>query len=138
MYYKDLSQITPTGRLFQVPTLPAALELAFRSPRHGGGLVAADARGRAANAACGDELELEFQVRDGRITAAGFRVRGCSGLIACAELLCVDLEGRSCADARGYDLAARVSELGGLPPARRHALEVCRRALEQAFPATPA
>jgi NifU-like protein involved in Fe-S cluster formation len=131
----DLSQYPPTGRLFQVPALPAALELAFRSPRHGGGLVAPDARGRAANAACGDELELEFQVRDGRITAAGFRVRGCSGLIACAELLCAELEGCASADAPGYDLTARVAELGGLPPARRHALEVCRRALEQAFPA---
>jgi NifU-like protein involved in Fe-S cluster formation len=129
-----LSQSAAAGRLFRVPALPPALELAFRSPRHGGGLAAPDAHGRAGNAACGDELELEFRLLDGRIVAAGFRVRGCSGLIACAELLCAELEGRESADALGYDLAARVAGLGGLPPARRHALEVCRRALEAAFP----
>lgn len=112
--------------------LPPALEQFFRSPRHGGAVPAPTRSGRASNAACGDELVLEFELVGGRIARAGFRARGCSGVIAVADVACEAVRGLSPAEALALDLAGTVAGLGGLPPARRHALEVVRRALEQA------
>src|SRR5262245_22723900 len=113
-----------------MPALPPPLEQRFRAPRHAGSLGGAARRGSGENAACGDQLELELA--DGRIARAAFRARGCSGVIAVADLLCERAVGLTPAQAVALDLASVVDQLGGLPPTRRHALDVCRRALEHA------
>ncbi|TAJ07718.1 MAG: iron-sulfur cluster assembly scaffold protein [Planctomycetota bacterium] len=115
-----------------MPALPDALNQHFRAPRHAGSLAGGARRGAAQNAACGDDLVLELELAAGRIADAAFRARGCSGVIAVADVLCERVRGLSPAEALALDLARAIDELGGLPPARRHALEVCRRALEQA------
>jgi NifU-like protein involved in Fe-S cluster formation len=112
--------------------LPAALEHFFRQPRHAGALADPSTRGEGRNAACGDHLVLELRVVAGRIERAGYQARGCSGVIAVADLLCEHLSGLEPAAALAFDLSAAVERAGGLPPTRRHALQVCRRALEQA------
>jgi NifU-like protein involved in Fe-S cluster formation len=115
-----------------MPALPPALDQHFRTPRHAGTLGGAARRGAGANAACGDELALELELVGDRAAAAAFRARACSGVIAVADVLCERVRGLTSAEALALDLARAIDELGELPPARRHALEVCRRALEQA------
>jgi nitrogen fixation NifU-like protein len=121
-----------TGRLFRMPRLPAALEEHFRAPRHARALGAAARRGVGENAACGDALVLELEFTGDRIANAAFRARGCSAVIALADLVCERVRGLTLAEASAFDVARAVEGLGGLPPARRHAVEVCRRALAQA------
>lgn len=103
------------------------------APRGAGIPEGASAAGRASNAACGDELVLHVGVgADGRLVA-GFQARACSATLAVASLVCERLAQLDRDGARALDLDALVAGAGGLPPARRHALELARRALDAAL-----
>jgi nitrogen fixation NifU-like protein len=115
--------------------LPPLLQAHFLAPRQAGEPAGADALGCAANAACGDHLELGLWVQDGRIRDARFRARGCSSLLATASLAAERLVGLDLPGARGLDLGALLAGAGGLPPGRAHARAVVERALDQALQA---
>jgi nitrogen fixation NifU-like protein len=67
----------------------------YRSPRNRG-----DLDGRAthtasgANPLCGDELTIELEVEDGRVSEVTFEGRGCSISQASASMMTVYLQGR--------------------------------------------
>ncbi len=86
--------------------------------------------GEGANAACGDVLHLRVWRAGGGLRAS-FRASACSGVMACASLLCELLEGAT--EPLDLDLARAVEERGGLPRSRAHSVRVCERALEQAL-----
>ncbi len=68
----------------------------YRSPRNRG-----DLDGRAthtasgANPLCGDELTIELEVEDGRVSEVTFEGRGCSISQASASMMTVYLQGRT-------------------------------------------
>jgi NifU-like protein involved in Fe-S cluster formation len=99
--------------------------------RHGGSLPGEAAA--ADNQACGDHVEIALALAGEGIERAGFRGSGCSAMLAIAELACARVEGRSLDDAAAFDLPLEVESLGGLPPTRRHALDVVSRALAGAL-----
>ena len=113
--------------------LPEPLMEHLRAPRNCGELPGASAVGRAANQACGDELLLALRVEEGRVAQARFQARGCSATLACASLATEALAGLDLAAAAALDLGRLVREAGGLPPTRRHAVELCARALHAAL-----
>jgi len=100
----------------------------FENPRNPGELDGV--RIHVVNPACGDELEWSVLVREGRIARSAFRARGCPAAMACASALTVWAEGRALTD---LDNAAASIELevGGLPPASRHAAALCADAVRQ-------
>jgi tRNA-specific 2-thiouridylase len=51
--------------------------------------------GEAGNTTCGDHVRIEFELADGRITAARHRSFGCPHATAAAALLCALVEGRT-------------------------------------------
>jgi len=104
----------------------------FQTPHGQGGLPEATHTGCAVDPVCGDELTLDLQVREGRIVAARFRVRGCSGAIAVGSALVTLLPGRP-ARADAVTREALAEELGGVPAAKRHALRLALGALAAAF-----
>jgi hypothetical protein len=104
----------------------------FRAPRGQGSLQDATHRGAARDAACGDELELDLRVEGGRVAAARFRVRGCSGAIAVASALATLLPGRP-ARPGAVPREELEAELGAVPAAKRHALRLAAAALAAAF-----
>jgi len=121
-----------------VEPLPSPLRRHFLEPVGAGPLQGADAVGAAANAACGDRLELGLWLAEGRVARAGFQASGCSSLIAAASLACERLAGRALAELPGLDPEAWLREAGGLPRRGAHAGGVVRRALDEAVRRLPA
>lgn len=106
----------------------------FRNPRHAGVLDPPAVVIDAENPACGDWLRLSAIVENGTIVRAAFQVKGCTASIACGSALAQWLHGRSLAELRagGRDtVRSAVQELvGELPPASRHAAELCADGVE--------
>jgi nitrogen fixation NifU-like protein len=109
---------------------PAFLDHLTR-PRAQGRLEGATHRGEAQDAACGDRLALDLAVRDGRVVDARFRVEGCPGAIAVGSALASLLPGRA-ASADAVTAREIEAALGGVPPAKRHALRLAASALSAA------
>jgi nitrogen fixation NifU-like protein len=105
----------------------------FRNPRGVGALEHPTHTGAAEDAHCGDRIEVDLRVESGRIVDARCRVRGCAASIAAASALAESLPGR---EAGPGALAGKVVVrlLGGIPPGRRHALDLVEAALKSAFP----
>ena len=79
---------------------------------------------------CGDELEFDCRIRDGRVLELAWRASACPATMAVAAAAAeavVDLPVTDCADA----VARRVQDLGGLARTERHALELARRIFAQ-------
>ncbi len=107
----------------------------FRSPRNGGVLEGANARGRADNPGCGDEVELTLRIECGRIGGIRFRASGCVAAIACASRLTELVQQLPLAEARRIEAAVLAAALGGLPPASGHAAQLSVDALRAALAA---
>jgi nitrogen fixation NifU-like protein len=106
----------------------------FEHPRGQGRLADATHSACVDDAACGDELELDLRVEDGRIDDARFRVRGCPGAIAVGSALATLLPGRPAAP----DAVSRAEldeALGSVPATKRHALRLGVNALAAALAA---
>lgn len=86
----------------------AVLEHA-RRPRNRGRLDDPTVRQQGSNPSCGDELELELAVGDGRVEAAAFTGHGCAISVASASMMTELVRGRRVDDARA--LVARFKDM---------------------------
>ena len=85
-----------------------------REPRNSARLGSPDATSRAVNPFCGDEVDVQLSIDDGRVTRVGVQSVGCSIHRAAASMLSVAVAGRSVAEAetvsdRFRDMMAGVS-----------------------------
>lgn len=113
--------------------LPPKLQAHFLAPRHARTPVGADGLGRSTNPACGDALEVGVWLAEGRVRELAWAGRGCAASLACASLAAERLSGLALADARAFDLAGAVQELGGLGPTQQHAVQLVARAIANAL-----
>ncbi len=111
---------------------PTPYERHFLHPQGQGALEDATHAATGTDPACGDELALDLRVADGRIEAARFRVRGCSGAIAAGSALATLLPGRP-AVATAVTRDDLVAELGGVPDGKQHVLRLATRVLAAAL-----
>jgi nitrogen fixation protein NifU and related proteins len=105
----------------------------FQNPRNVGEIADADASAEVENPACGDVLRLTLKAKDGRITRAQFKAKGCVAAIACGSALTELISGKTLAeikDLRHNDVQAAV---GGLPQASTHAAQLALDALSAAL-----
>ncbi|MCE9595229.1 MAG: iron-sulfur cluster assembly scaffold protein [Planctomycetes bacterium] len=123
---------TPIGARIMA-RLPTLLLQHFRAPLHCRPVTGADGVGSGANAACGDAIEAGVWCSDGLVREVAWSGRGCGAAIACASLAAERLYGRALAEARAFDLAAAVEDLGGLGPHQRHAVQLVARAFAAAL-----
>jgi nitrogen fixation protein NifU and related proteins len=72
----------------------------YKHPRNHGTLEHPDITFEDANPLCGDRLRMDFEIRDGKITAVRFSGQGCSISQASASMLSEKLEGMSLDDAK--------------------------------------
>lgn len=102
------------------------------SPRSQGALPDATHRGEAEDETCGDRMALDLRIAGGIVAEAKFRVTGCPGAIAVGSALACVLPGRKSDPGalRSEDLEA---EVGGVPPAKRHALRLALSAWRNAL-----
>lgn len=101
----------------------------FRNPRHPGVLDPPAIVVDAENPACGDWLRLSALIEHGKVLRAAFQVKGCTASIGCGSALAEWLHGKTLQELRAgarEDVRRAIEEaVGGLPPASRHAAELC-------------
>ena len=83
-----------------------------------GSLETPGACGEAGNTTCGDHVRIEFELVDGRITAARHRSFGCPHATAAAAVLCALAEGRTPLEAAAIGMPVVEAELGASPTNR--------------------
>jgi len=105
----------------------------FEHPRNSGELSDADAQVRIENPACGDILELAIKVDAGRITAIGFRAKGCVPAMACASVMTELAKGKSVQEASAINQGDIARAAGGLPTASGHAAQLAIDGLRAAL-----
>jgi NifU-like protein involved in Fe-S cluster formation len=89
------------------------------------------ATGTAEHPACGDRLEIDLRVRDGKVDALAWRASACPATTAVACVAATVLPGQPLASAPSL-VQARLRELGGLQAHERHAESMLLRALDAA------
>ncbi len=116
-----------------MPPYPAQAMRHLGAPVGAGGLAHPHAVGQAGAEECGDLAIIEIAVADGRVTEAGFRVRGCGATTAAASVACERLAGARMDDAMRISATSLDADLGGLGPERRHGVEVVADAVTAAI-----
>ena len=98
----------------------------------GAGELAGDAvtTGAAEHPICGDVLELDCRVAEGRLVDLAWRATGCPATVAVAAAAFA-LRGQPIAKVEA-SLRSRLHALGGLHPTESHALALFLRAFDQA------
>ncbi|MBK8294582.1 MAG: tRNA 2-thiouridine(34) synthase MnmA [Solirubrobacterales bacterium] len=89
--------------------------------------------GAAGGAACGDLARVSPQIESGRITSITFDAEGCAATRAACACLCEMVDGHTVLEAAAIGPDDIESELGGLSPARRHAVVLTADALHRAL-----
>ncbi len=87
-----------------------------RKPRHFGHLDTPTGQARGHNPQCGDDLQVEVQVRDGRLHDLAFSGQGCAICIASASMMSEALVGRDIAAARDLQQRFRSVLTGEIEP----------------------
>jgi nitrogen fixation NifU-like protein len=72
----------------------------YKHPRNHGTLDHPDITYEDANPLCGDQLRMDFRVKDGTIEQVRFSGHGCSISQAAASMLCERIEGMTLEDAK--------------------------------------
>src|SRR5438067_2482040 len=72
----------------------------YRHPRNKGKIEDATARCEGYNPLCGDEIEVDLEVKDGVIGGVSFRGRGCSISQASASMMTEAVKGQGVAEAK--------------------------------------
>ncbi|HYA17827.1 MAG TPA: iron-sulfur cluster assembly scaffold protein [Bryobacteraceae bacterium] len=109
----------------------------FRNPRNVGELPAPAITVEVSNPICGDILRLSALIEDGRVSAAGFKVRGCTASIAAGSALTELISGKDRTALRALAAADVEAAVGGLSSESKHAAVLCMdgvRALLAQFP----
>jgi nitrogen fixation protein NifU and related proteins len=96
----------------------------FEHPRNGGDIEGSDAKAEVENPICGDILRLSLKLREGRITEARFKAKGCVPSMACGSALTELISGKSVAEARALRRDQVTEAVGGLPQASTHAAQL--------------
>ncbi len=106
----------------------------YRDPRNHGHLDHPDVHAADTNPLCGDRIELDLQVADGRVTDVRFSGRGCAISQAAASMLTERIEGATLEELRALRPADILEMLGvEIGPARQRCALLSLRVLHQAI-----
>ena len=94
------------------------IEYAY-NPRNMGELSDADGVGRATGT-CGDTVQMQIRVEDGRIVESRFMADGCGTSIACGSMLTEMIEDKTIEEALMINSDDLLRSLGGLPEENVH------------------
>lgn len=107
----------------------------FLNPRNAGIIENADAEAEAGSDADGDVLKIYMAIKNGHISEARFKARGCVAAIAAGSALTELVKGKPVSSVKKLTDRDVIDYLGGLPPQKIHcsvlAEEVLRKALSE-------
>jgi Mrp family chromosome partitioning ATPase/NifU-like protein involved in Fe-S cluster formation len=125
-----LGMTTPAGAAPQ-PYSATVIEQA-RNPQNLGTLSKPDARG-IVHGWCGDTMEIQLRLTDGRIDEARFVTDGCGPTIACGSMITSMTTGCSLEEAGRITPEQLIDRLGGLPPESAHCAQLAVNTLRKAI-----
>jgi nitrogen fixation NifU-like protein len=105
----------------------------FLHPRNVGKLDNPDGVGRIGNPTCGDIMELQIKVEDGKIIDAKFQTYGCAAAIASTSSLTELIKGKTIAEALKISNKKIKEVLGEMPPHKYHCTVLAEQALKAAI-----
>ena len=105
----------------------------FLEPHNVGVIDQPDGVGKVGNPVCGDIMELQIKVQDGRIADAKFRTFGCGAAIATSSVLTDLVKDKPLVDALKITNEQVTQALGGLPARKRHCSVLAEEALHSAI-----
>jgi nitrogen fixation NifU-like protein len=104
----------------------------FREPRNHGHLEQPDIHVADTNPLCGDRIELDLRVCDGRVTEVRFDGRGCAISQAAASMLTERIEGATLEELRALTPVDMLEMLGvTIGPARQRCALLSLRVLHE-------
>src|SRR5579859_6503738 len=104
----------------------------YRDPRNHGHLDHPDIHAADTNPLCGDRIEMDLQVTDGRVAEVRFSGRGCAISQAAASMLTERIEGATLDELRALRPADVLEMLGvEIGPARQRCALLSLRVLHQ-------
>ena len=111
---------------------PTVFQHATR-PQNRGELPEANAHGHSSYPPCGDKFQLHLKLENGLIQKASFQAQACGPVVAMGSLGTELLQGLTLEQAAKLSAFQIDDALGGLPPAKRHAILLFLDALHQAI-----
>jgi nitrogen fixation protein NifU and related proteins len=93
----------------------------FQNPRNVGELPSPAVTVEVSNPVCGDILRLSVDFRDGRVTQARYKTRGCTAAIAAGSALTELVTGNTPTEIAALSPADVENAVGGLSPESKHA-----------------
>lgn len=105
----------------------------FQDPSNRGRLDNPDGVGLIGSPGAGPFFLLGVHLVAGRITAARFECHGCGALVACGSVLTELVIGRDLSACEEITAFSLIEALDGLPPDKRHWVDVAVMALRQAI-----
>jgi nitrogen fixation NifU-like protein len=106
----------------------------YREPRNHGHLDSPDLQAADTNPLCGDRVELDLRVSDGRVEDVRFSGRGCAISQASASMLTEKIEGATLDELKALRPADMLEMLGvEIGPARQRCAVLSLRVLHQAI-----
>ncbi len=87
----------------------------YRHPRNAGELPNADVRAKDSNPLCGDIIEMQLKINDGKIDDVRFQGKGCAISQASASMLTEVVKGKSLDEVKGMG-KSDVLDLLGIDP----------------------
>jgi nitrogen fixation NifU-like protein len=104
----------------------------FVNPRNVGEIADADGIGDVGNPMCGDIVRLFLKIKNDKIEKATFKTFGCRAAIATSSILTEMVKGKTISDALKLKEHDMLSQLGDLPPLKRHCGKLAELALQAA------
>jgi nitrogen fixation NifU-like protein len=105
----------------------------FQNPRNPGDVENPDVSVQLENPACGDVMRLTLKVAAGRVSEIRFRAKGCVPAMACASAMTELVKGKTISEISSVSREELISEVGGLPEASAHAVQLALDVLAQAL-----
>jgi len=105
----------------------------FFNPRNVGEIENPDGVGRVGNPICGDVMQMQIKVKDGRIEDIKFKTFGCGAAIATSSMVTELVKGLTLEEAMEVSNKTVAEVLGGLPPQKMHCSNLAADALHEAI-----
>jgi nitrogen fixation NifU-like protein len=116
-----------------VSKTPKTIRDHFLNPQNSGVLENPSGSAESRNEACGDVLRIDVEVIENVVTRIVFQARACSAVIGVASLITTAALKSNVADVQSLDIQSLIEAAGGVPPSKKHAGRVVRRALSDAL-----
>ncbi len=105
----------------------------FMHPHNMGSIKSPDGVGRVGNPICGDLMEIQIKVKNGKIEDIKFKTFGCAAAIATSSMITDLAKGKTLEEAMKITRDNVADALEGLPPIKMHCSNLASDALHSAI-----